>query len=197
MLGLRSSNQQRQALTQNPTTSLLQYTHLWRQSNRTGGDARSAMETFLSKSSSLLLSVNLKLDFSLLSNVLSFLKVLKRFRSFSKLVNKKWLYFCAAVLYLVTQSRPTLCNPMDPPGSSVYGISQARILEWVPFPSPGDLPDPEIEPASPAWQADSLLLSHQWSPKNNIWKIIRWATYCWVRRMVLKHLGNLYKAFCC
>ena len=34
---------------------------------------------------------------------------------------------------LVTQLSPTLCNPMDcsPPGSSVYGIFQARILEWV------------------------------------------------------------------
>ena len=33
----------------------------------------------------------------------------------------------------VTQSCPTLCNPMDysPPGSSVHGISQARILEGV------------------------------------------------------------------
>ena len=50
------------------------------------------------------------------------------------------------------------CDPMDcsPPGSSVHGISQARILEWVPFPSPGDLPDPGIKPASLAWQADSL-----------------------------------------
>ena len=28
------------------------------------------------------------------------------------------------------------------PGSSVHGIFQARILEWVPFPSPEDLPDP-------------------------------------------------------
>ena len=36
------------------------------------------------------------------------------------------------------------------------GILQARILEWVPFPSPGDLPDPGIEPKSPALQADSL-----------------------------------------
>ena len=27
------------------------------------------------------------------------------------------------------------------PGSSVYGISQARILEWYPFPSPGNLPN--------------------------------------------------------
>ena len=34
---------------------------------------------------------------------------------------------------LVTQSCPTLCDPMDcsPPGSSVRGILQARILEWV------------------------------------------------------------------
>ena len=33
----------------------------------------------------------------------------------------------------VTQSRPTLCDPMDwgSPGSSVHGIFQARILEWV------------------------------------------------------------------
>ena len=42
------------------------------------------------------------------------------------------------------------------PGSSVHRISQARILEWVAVPSPGDLPDPGIEPGSPALQADSL-----------------------------------------
>ena len=34
----------------------------------------------------------------------------------------------------------------------------------LPFPSPEDLPDPGIEPASPAWQVDSLPLSHQGSP---------------------------------
>ena len=35
------------------------------------------------------------------------------------------------------QSCPTLCDPMDcsPPGSSVHGIFQARILEWVAIPS--------------------------------------------------------------
>ena len=48
------------------------------------------------------------------------------------------------------QSCPTLCDPLDcnPLGSSVYGILQARILEWIamPFPSPGDLPDPGVEP---------------------------------------------------
>ena len=42
------------------------------------------------------------------------------------------------------------------PGFSVHGILQARILEWVPFPSPGDLPDPGIEPRSPALEADAL-----------------------------------------
>ena len=44
------------------------------------------------------------------------------------------------------QSCLVFCYPMDhsPPGSSVHGIFQARILEWL----SGDLPDPGIEPAS-------------------------------------------------
>ena len=93
----------------------------------------------------------------------------------------------------VTQSSPTLCDPMD---CIVHGILQARILEWVafpfskessqprdqtqvshiasrfftcqatreaqeywsrqPVPSPADLPNPGIEPGSPALQANSL-----------------------------------------
>ena len=67
---------------------------------------------------------------------------------------------------LVTQWCPTLCDPIDysPPGSSVHGILQARILEWLPFLSLGDLPDPRIQPRSPALQADTLPLSHQGSP---------------------------------
>jgi len=36
----------------------------------------------------------------------------------------------------------------SPPGSSVHGILQARILKWVACPPPGDLPDPGIEPVS-------------------------------------------------
>ena len=65
-----------------------------------------------------------------------------------------------------TQSWPTLCNTMDysPPGSSVHGISQARYWSGLPFPPPGDLPKPGIEPASPALRADSLPLSHGESP---------------------------------
>ena len=58
----------------------------------------------------------------------------------------------------VIQSCPTLCDFMDCrlPGSSIHGILQARVLEWVPCPSPGDLPDPGTEPMSPALQADAL-----------------------------------------
>ena len=45
---------------------------------------------------------------------------------------------------------PTLCNSMDcsPPGSSVHGILQTGMLEWVPWLPPGDLPDPVIKHTS-------------------------------------------------
>ena len=58
----------------------------------------------------------------------------------------------------VTQSCPTLCDRMacSLPGSSIHGIFQARILEWLPFPSPGDLPHLGIEAGSPTLQADAL-----------------------------------------
>ena len=48
------------------------------------------------------------------------------------------------------QSHPTLWNPMDCslPCSSVRGTIHAGYWRGLPFPSPGDLPDPEIEPAS-------------------------------------------------
>ena len=59
---------------------------------------------------------------------------------------------------LVTQSCLTLWDPMkgSPPGSSVHGTSQARILEWTAISSPRDLPHPGIEPVSPTLQEDSL-----------------------------------------
>ena len=59
---------------------------------------------------------------------------------------------------LVTQLCPTLCDLMDytPPGSSVHVILQATYWNGLPFPSPEDLPNPGIEPRSPALQADPL-----------------------------------------
>ena len=52
------------------------------------------------------------------------------------------------------------------PWTIVHGILQARILEWVTFPSPGDLPNPGIKPRSPTLQADSLPAEPQGKPKN-------------------------------
>ena len=75
---------------------------------------------------------------------------------------RSWLCVCVCVCVvcvcvLVVQSCLTLCDPVDcsPPGFSVHGILQARILE-LPCPSPGELPDPGIKPMSSALQADSL-----------------------------------------
>ena len=58
----------------------------------------------------------------------------------------------------VAQSCPILCDRMDciPPGSSVHGILQARILECIVIPFSRDLLDPEIKLRAPTLQADSL-----------------------------------------
>ena len=61
-------------------------------------------------------------------------------------------YTIIFVCCLVTQSYRILCNPMDCslPGSSAYGILQARIPEWVAISfSRWDLPNPWIKPGSP------------------------------------------------
>ena len=57
----------------------------------------------------------------------------------------------------VAQSCPTLCDPVDCslPGSSM-GFSRQEYWSGLPFPSPGDLPHPGIEPGSSALQADAL-----------------------------------------
>ena len=61
----------------------------------------------------------------------------------------------------VTQSCLTLCDPLD---YMVHGLLQVRILEWVAFPFSRDLPNPGIEPRSPALQVNSYQLSHKGSP---------------------------------
>ena len=64
-----------------------------------------------------------------------------------------------SIKVLVAQLCPTLCNPMDysPPGSSVLGIFQAEILEWVAISSFRGYSRPRDQPGSPILQADSLL----------------------------------------
>ena len=58
----------------------------------------------------------------------------------------------------VAQSCPTLCDPMDCSlsGSPSMGFSRQECWSGLPFPSPGDLPNPGIEPGSPTLQADAL-----------------------------------------
>ena len=65
---------------------------------------------------------------------------------------------CEKVKVLVAQSFPTLSHPMDCslPGSSVHGILQARILEWVVIPFSRGSANSGLEPGSSALQADSL-----------------------------------------
>ena len=66
----------------------------------------------------------------------------------------------------------TLCNPMDcsPLGSSVHGILQARILEWVPCSPPEDLPNPGVESMSfmsPALAGRFFTISATWEALPN------------------------------
>ena len=61
------------------------------------------------------------------------------------------------------QSCLTLCDSKDrsPPGSSVHGVLQARLLQWFAMPASGEPPNPGIKPASLCllhWQAGSLPL---------------------------------------
>ena len=72
----------------------------------------------------------------------------------------------------VAQSCLTL-QPMDysPPGSSVHGIFQERILGWVAVSSPGDLPDPGIKStflASPALAGGFFTTSTTWEAQDGI-----------------------------
>ena len=56
------------------------------------------------------------------------------------------------------------------------GFSRQEYRNGLPFPSPGDPPDSEIKPASSAWQADSLPLSHQGDPQGLSTVLNKWRT---------------------
>ena len=81
---------------------------------------------------------------------------------FSDLLRLKCFWDIPVTLYvcvLVAQLCLTLRNPMDysPPASSVHGILQARILEWVVIPFSRGPSQSQSQPRSPTLQADSLL----------------------------------------
>ena len=76
------------------------------------------------------------------------------------------------------QSCPTLCNPINysPPGSSVHGILQVRILGWVAMPSSGDLSHPGMEPVSlmsPTLAGRFFTTSATWEALEMTWCVQR------------------------
>ena len=87
-----------------------------------------------------------------------------------------WQIFVCMHAQLLSHIR-LFCSPMDcsPPGSSVHRVSHARILEWsvISFSRGPALPRDQtriklVFPASPAWQVDSLPLSHLGSPDKSL-----------------------------
>ena len=97
------------------------------------------------------------------------------------------------------------------PASSVHGILQARYWSGLPFPSPGDLPDPGIKPRSPTWQAYSLLSEPPGKPPTIevltvvfffqltplTWVMVSWLPFAQgntikaILSLLMKDLGNL------
>ena len=69
------------------------------------------------------------------------------------------MYFGGGGGGLVAKSCLTLCDPMDcsPQAPLSMGVSSQEYLSGLPFPPPGDHPNPGIEAWSSALQADSLL----------------------------------------
>ena len=71
--------------------------------------------------------------------------------------------FYACVHAQLFQSCPTLCEPVDcsPPGFSLHGIPRQEYWSGLPFPSPGDILNPDMEPMSAAF--GEQILYHRWA----------------------------------
>ena len=82
-------------------------------------------------------------------------------------IQSMWKSSEKKVWKFIAKSCLTLCAPVDcsPPKAPLStGFSRQEHWNGLPFPSPRDLPKPGIKPGSPAWQVDSLPLSHQRGP---------------------------------
>jgi len=97
---------------------------------------------------------------------------------------------------MLVQSCLTLCNPMNcsPPGSSVYGVSQARMLEWIAISYPEDFSDPGIKPmthASPA-SAGGFFTTEPTGELKIKMTLIKFLKYLYT----LKERGKRHKTVC-
>ena len=86
-----------------------------------------------------------------------------------KMVQKDWILVSFKLSIVLSHS--AMSDSLQPYGQTVasqaplsMGFSQQDYWSELPFPLPGNLPDPGIKPVSPALQMDSLLLSHWGSP---------------------------------
>ena len=73
--------------------------------------------------------------------------------------NQTYKLFTSLIIVkvLVAQSCLTLCGPVDSRQAPLsMGFSRQEFWGGLPFPPPGDFPDPGIEPRSPTLQADPL-----------------------------------------
>ena len=78
---------------------------------------------------------------------------------------------------------------------TVHVILQARVLEWVTFPSPGDFSNPGIKPRSPTLQAVSLPAELPGKPKNTgvgSLSLLQWIIVCF--QVAIKSTkGNIHE----
>ena len=113
----------------------------------TGKTTALTIQTFVGRVMSLL--------FNILSRiVIDFYSSLVQIRTPTRITH----CFCFVCCVLAAQLYWTLCIPMDCSPQVPLSMEFSRQEYWngLPFPSPGDLPDPGTEPRSPALQADSL-----------------------------------------
>ena len=102
------------------------------------------------------LSSTILYGFSMLAVMSSFQQNIEHFERSQKIINvSTYMKKSESIRYsVVSDSSPP--HGLNLPGSSVHGILQAKYWSGLPFPSPGDLPNPETKPKPPALQADSL-----------------------------------------
>ena len=103
----------------------------------------------------------------------------------SEAFNLLFSIFVCMLCVLVSQLCPTLCDPMD--CSSVHGIFQARVLEWVAISFSRASSQPGIEPRSPALQADSLPTELQGKIFNIYFYLL---IFIWLLQVLLWHAGS-------